>query len=241
MPGRCLLCYITDRTQFPGREPERRRALLAKIAEAVRWGVDYIQLREKDLETRKLEKLAREAVAVVRDSNLLRRDHSQLRTEKWELKTALPATRVLINSRTDVALAVGADGVHLRSDDVSPKDVRRVLQRCAAHCPLPAAHFFIAVSCHTLAEAIHAASDGADLAVFAPVFEKKDQPPAAAAGLERLREACQAGIPVLALGGVRLDNAASCVQAGAAGIAAIRLFQDHDLSVVIPALRQIAR
>ena len=70
MADRCLLYYITDRTQFPGDESARRRALLAKIADAARSGVDYIQLREKDLSTRDLEALAREAVVAVRENQL---------------------------------------------------------------------------------------------------------------------------------------------------------------------------
>jgi len=61
MPANCLLYYITDRTQFPGNESSRRRRLLEKIGEAARAGVDYIQLREKDLSTRDLELLAKEA------------------------------------------------------------------------------------------------------------------------------------------------------------------------------------
>ena len=65
MPDSCLLYYITDRTAFPGDEPSRRRRLLEKISEAARAGVDYIQLREKDLPTRDLESLAREAVRII--------------------------------------------------------------------------------------------------------------------------------------------------------------------------------
>src|SRR5881275_2956627 len=117
MPARVLLYYITDRTAFASEEAARRCRLLEKIAEATRAGVDYIQLREKDLCPRDLEFLAREAVRVV----------AELRTENRELRTAL-----LINSRTDVALAAGADGVHLRSGDVSPQDVRRIWEKCGA-------------------------------------------------------------------------------------------------------------
>ena len=105
MADGCLLYYITDRSQFPGDELARRRALLDKIAEATRAGVDYIQLREKDLSTEELETLACEAARVISQS-------SALRTENRK-----PRTRLLINSRTDIALAVGADGVHLRSND----------------------------------------------------------------------------------------------------------------------------
>ena len=101
MPARCLLYYITDRTAFADDEPTRRRRLLEKIAEAARAGVDYIQLREKDLSTRDLELLAHEAVTLL----------NQLRTGHKSLPTAL-----LINHRTDVALATGSDGIHLRAN-----------------------------------------------------------------------------------------------------------------------------
>jgi len=111
MPPRCLLYYITDRTAFSGDERTRRRRLLEKIAEAARAGVDYIQLREKDLPTRDLEALAREAVQAVREAG-------KLAPAPCPLPSAL-----LINSRTDVALAVQADGVHLRSNDISPREV----------------------------------------------------------------------------------------------------------------------
>src|SRR5208282_4168078 len=114
MADRCLLYYITDRSQFRGDEHARRRALLAKVSEAARAGVEYIHLREKDLSARELEMLARDALAAVRNS-------VPLRTENRELSTGPELrTRLLINSRTDVALAVGADGVHLRADDITP-------------------------------------------------------------------------------------------------------------------------
>ncbi len=225
MPTRCLLYYITDRTAFPGDEPARRHHLLEKIAEAVRAGVDYVQLREKDLPTRDLESLAGEAVRII----------ARLRTENRELRTAL-----LINSRTDIALAIGADGVHLRAEDISPRDIREVWQHCDA-CGADALARanssrdpLIAVSCHSPAEVTRAAAHNATFAVFAPVFEKKDARPA---GLNLLREACEAHIPVVALGGITLENAKSCLEAGAAGIAAIRLFQENNVAEVIQRLR----
>jgi len=225
MADGCLLYYITDRAQFPGDEPTRRRALLAKITDATRAGVDYIQLREKDLTTRELEALAREAVRVIRGS-------ADLRTENRELRT-----RLLINSRTDVALAADADGVHLRSDDVSVSNVRSVwAQVLARSSQLAARSPLLAVSCHTKADVFRAESEGADFAVFAPIFEKKNTSPA---GLAALREACQAEIPVLALGGVTLDNAAACLEAGARGIAAIRLFQENTIQDVVRTLRAL--
>jgi thiamine-phosphate pyrophosphorylase len=225
MPPRCLLYYITDRTAFPGDESSRQRRLLEKIQEAARAGIDYIQLREKDLPTRDLESLAREAARIV----------VRLRTENRELRTAL-----LINSRTDVAIAIGADGVHLRSEDVSPQEVRLVWRRhseCGAGAPARAnspQDPLIAVSCHSPAEVVKAATSAATFAVFAPVFEKKDAKPA---GLTALHKACATNIPVLALGGITIENAKSCLEAGAAGVAAIRLFQDYNIAAVVKQLR----
>ena len=115
-----LLYYITDRSEFPGDEVARRRRLLENIVEAVRCGVDYIQLREKDLATRELEQLAREVMTIVH----------KLRTENKELRTGL-----LINSRTDIAMACDADGVHLRSNDILPAEVRRSWSQCSAGSP----------------------------------------------------------------------------------------------------------
>jgi thiamine-phosphate pyrophosphorylase len=227
MTRRCLLYYITDRKAFSENEPERSRRVLEKIAEAARAGVDYIQLREKDLSTRELESLAREAVKLVHL-------HSRPGTP-----TAEPPTRLLINSRTDVALSTAADGVHLRSDDISPSELRKIWQqRTSGLSPREQpSDPTIAISCHSPEDVAEAASHGATLAVFAPVFEKKNLPGAEPAGLERLREACRHTIPVLALGGATLDNAASCLAAGAAGIAAIRLFQENDIAGLIQRLR----
>lgn len=224
MADPCLLYYITDRTQFRGDEMTRRRSLLAKIAEAVNAGVDYIQLREKDLGARELESLAREVLAIARNN-------SPTKTDDWE-----PRTRLLINSRTDVALASGADGVHLRSDDISPSNVRAIWNSCGAGVPARGTAPVIAVSCHTVEETFRAASDHADFAVFAPVFEKNMTP---GVGLAALHKACKAKIPVLALGGVTMENAAACLQVGAAGIASIRLFQENKMEDVVRALRSL--
>jgi thiamine-phosphate pyrophosphorylase len=216
------LYYVTDRTRFPGDEAMRRSRLLEKIAEAARCGINYIQLREKDLPARDLEELASEAMRILRDP--------KLRTEIREHGTVF-----LINSRTDVALATGAGGVHLRSDDISPEEACRIWQHsCSAGA---SARVTISVSCHHPSEVQQAAIAGADLALFAPVFEKEIAPGTNPAGLETLRRACQAKIPVLALGGITLDNAQSCLDAGAAGIAAIRLFQENDVAEVVRRLR----
>jgi thiamine-phosphate pyrophosphorylase len=226
MAESCLLYYITDRTAFPGNESARCRHLLAKIAEAARAGVNYIQLREKDIPTRELESLAIETMRIIQ----------QLRNENRELKTAL-----LINSRTDIALAGAADGVHLPSNDVSPEDVRAAWRRiCDRTQPsrkdLPLEPL-IAVSCHSRQEVAQTAASAATFAVFGPVFEKKDALSVPATGLDLLRQACRAKIPVLALGGVTLQNAESCLNAGAAGIASIRLFQENDIAAIVRRLR----
>jgi thiamine-phosphate pyrophosphorylase len=205
-----LLYYITDLSRFPGDETARRTRLLATIVEAARCGVDYIQLREKDLSSRELEILARATA-------------QRLRTENQKLKTAF-----LINSRTDIALSCGANGVHLRSNDISPSEVRKIWTQGRAT---------IGASCHTKAEVARAAQEGVDFAVFGPVFEKEGQ--TRSAGLETLREACREKIPVLALGGMTLENAEACLKAGAAGIAAIRLFQQNEMTKVVAALRRL--
>jgi thiamine-phosphate pyrophosphorylase len=209
-----LLYYITDRQQFSGSGQERRLQLLNRIEQAAQSGVDFIQLREKDLSARELEQLAHEALD--------------------RICTVGGNTRFLLNSRTDVALAIGADGVHLRSSDVSPRDVRKMWKAAGGTDPA-----VVAVSCHTDAEVIAAENAGADFVVFGPVFEKKDgtgEP----VGLERLGSACRHKIPVFALGGVNLRNAKQCIEAGARGIAGIRLFQEGDLSATVRALRAYA-
>ena len=208
--NRLLLYYITDRSQFPGDEKTRQQTLLAKIAEAALCGIDLIQLREKDLSAHEFEALARATVGVVRENSRGR-------------------TRLLVNSRADIAIASGADGVHLRSDDILPSDVRRIGSHSGS--------LLTCVSCHSVPEVARAASEAADFAVFAPVFEKQNAPLAKLAGLDGLREACRVKIPVLALGGITLDNARGCLDVRAAGVAAIRLFQVNAIADVVRRLK----
>jgi len=207
-----LLYYITDRTQFPGTEPERREQLLDKISEAALCGIEFIQLREKDLSGRDLEFIAREAMQRVRSS--------------------ATKTRLLINSRTDIALASGADGVHLRSKDISPDDVRQIWGAAGVHV-----NPVIAVSCHAESEVMAAEKSAADFVVFGPVFEKRVDPERKPTGLELLHSACRHHIPVVALGGVTLTNVGSSIDAGAAGLAGIRLFQENKIETVVKDLR----
>ncbi len=210
-----LLYYITDRAQYAGTETDRRAELLQTIGEAARLGVDFIQLREKDLPSQQLERLARDAMKTIAASSR--------------------NTKLLINSRTDIALAVAADGVHLRSADISAEDVYHIWRKAG-----PERKPVIGVSCHTEGEVARAARSGTDFAVFGPVFEKKDAS-GTPTGIALLRSACRNNIPVIALGGVTEANAAMCVQAGAAGIAGIRLFQERNLEQSVEALRALGR
>jgi thiamine-phosphate pyrophosphorylase len=211
-----VLCYITDRSQFAGTASEKEKRLVAKIAECAAAGVNFIQLREKDLSPRELESLASRAVAAV---------------------PAGSAARVLINSRADVVLASGGHGVHLPANDLPASEVRTILMRAGMTSPI------IGVSAHSAAETAAAEAHGADFAVFAPVFEKDGQPNPQ--GLEDLQRACRrpridgTPMPVLALGGITLENARQCFAAGAAGIAAIRLFQQNSAEEIIRRLRAL--
>ncbi len=218
-----LLYYISDRKSFAGTDAEQRSQLRARIGEAARAEVDYIQLREKDLVARDLERLARDAVRIVRENSTI--------------------TKLLVNGRADVALASGADGVHLPTGDLAPSEVRALWMRASECGPI------IAVSAHTVAKVRAAETQGANFAVLAPIFEKANTD-AHGIGVDALRAACagstspdkaqsQYHFPVLALGGVTLANARDCMEAGAAGVAGIRLFQAGDIFDTVRHLRAV--
>lgn len=203
-----LLYYITDRKQLAGGDVA---ALLQQIELVAKCGIDFIQLREKDLSASELEPLARDAMDRIR------------RTK----------TKLLINSRTDVALAVGAHGVHLRSDDVSVAVARSICEQAGT----PKMH--IGVSCHTIEEVARAHKNCADYMILAPIFGKNDQP---GVGLLPLRMACalasvKPSVPVFALGGITTANAVECIENGAAGVAGIRLFQSTKIDQTIDSLK----
>lgn len=168
---------------------------------AVHLELPLYQIREKELPVRKLYELVSRAAEITRGTS----------------------TRLLVNDRFDVALAAGADGVHLTESSISPRVVR---ETCGDE-------FVIGVSTHSLESARAARDGGADFIVFGPVFETESKraygPPQ---GLEKLREVATAleGFPVLAIGGITIDNAESCFAVGASGFAGISWFDPPDSS-----------
>src|ERR1700722_10459303 len=208
-----IVCYVTDRKSL---NPAVARAgasnLLENIRRAVQAGVNWVQIREKDLQGRELLELARQAV--------------QIAAERGEGNPG-PA-RIIINDRLDVALAAGAHGVHLGHESLAAGDVIRWCR--AGNAP---ADFAIGVSCHSLEEARKAKSSQADYIFLGPIFETPSKLQfGAPQGLVKLAEICRSvpNIKVIAIGGVSAGNAASCIRAGASGIAAIRMFQESNHS-----------
>lgn len=171
--------------------------ILSQVSAAVAAGIDLIQIREKKLSARVMFELTARAVQLAAETS----------------------TQILVNDRADIAAGTGAAGVHLTTGSIDAATIRKTFGE----------DFLIGASTHSLEEA-RAARDGrADFAVFGPIFEtisKSEYGPPL--GLETLTEAAQelAPFPLLALGGVSIENADECLSAGASGIAGISLFAD---------------
>lgn len=199
-----LLYLITNRQAFrrnpDSGEDEAWPAQIEAIRQAAAAGCQLIQIREKDLSARALADFTRQAIAAAHPYG----------------------AKVLVNDRLDVALAAGADGVHLRVTSLSAAEVRRVTQSNKT------SDLLIGVSTHSMAEAIQAETGGASFIVYGPVYDTPSKREyGAPVGSEKLAEVCQAvALPVLALGGINLSNFREPLQRGAAGIAAISLFTD---------------
>lgn len=185
MPVDFRIYLITDRKQAPGGD------ILRAVAGALDGGIRAVQLREKDLPARELCRLA---------------GHMRELTARY-------GARLLVNDRLDVALAVGADGVHLGGSSI-PASVARGLLGDRA---------LIGCSTHGVRELREAEREGADFVTFGPVYATPSKAPyGPPVGLPALAEACRAtSIPVFALGGVKRENAEEVIEAGAFGIALI--------------------
>ena len=171
--------------------------ILRLVEAAVGAEIPLVQIREKSLTARVLYELASRATALTKGS----------------------PTRLLVNDRFDIARAAGADGVHLTTRSLPASEIRRI----------SGDDFVIGVSTHSLETALNARAEGADFIVFGPVFETPSkQIYGEPQGLEKLREVTTAlkGFPVLAIGGIDLENANECFRVGASGVAAIRLFNE---------------
>jgi thiamine-phosphate pyrophosphorylase len=191
---RPLLYYITDRKRLRG-------ILLAEcIRRTIQRGVDFVQIREKDLEDGALFDLTRRALHFARGTEC----------------------RILVNGRADIALAAGAHGVHLPSRGLQVSDIRPWVPR----------DFLIGVSVHALPEIRRACAQGADYLLLGHIFPTESKAGfGLPLGLRRLKNACSvSSVPVFGLGGIKAELAESVLNAGAAGIAGIGLFQDPGIS-----------
>lgn len=203
-----LRCAITDGAASDFVDCTQMHRLQSQVRRWAADGIEIIQLREKQVQAGALFTLAEAAVRA------LDRMHSSTKL----------STRLLINGRADVAIACGAHGVHLTAtaDELTPQQVRTLYRDAGRPAPV------VSVSCHTVDQVRRARAEAVDYILFGPVFEKRVDGSIVSpgAGIELLRAACKAArpLPVLALGGVTPANAAQCVEAGAAGIAGIRLF-----------------
>jgi thiamine-phosphate pyrophosphorylase len=203
-----IVCYVTDSQSLGHTEP--RSDILAKIEAAVGAGVDWVQIREKGMPARQLLAIARAAIGMAnpKPAPPIGTDH--------------PGSLIFVNDRLDIALAAGAAGIHLGRESLPAQDVIGWRRRGKM-----VADLMVVLSCHTIDELRQAEDAGVDYAFFGPVFDTPAKRPfGPPLGIAKLAAACRATrLKVIAIGGVTLRNSAECLDAGAAGIAAIRMFQ----------------
>src|SRR5579862_1231306 len=203
-----IVCYVTDSQLLGPAGPPSH--ILATIEAAVGAGVDWVQIREKEMLARQLVAIARGAVGMTR------------RKPPTSGEADRPRSQILVNDRLDVAIAADAAGVHLGRQSLPAHEVIGWRRRGKI-----ATGFMVGLSCHTIDELCQAEDAGADYAFFGPIFDtpakRRFGPPL---GIAKLAEACQATrLRVIAIGGITPENTTECLHAGGAGIAAIRMFQ----------------
>jgi thiamine-phosphate diphosphorylase len=207
-----IIYPITSGKTSPQTTPDDRQfsEILQLVRAAVDADVPLLQIREKSLHARVLFELVVRAAEIMHGSR----------------------TRLLVNDRSDIARAAGADGVHLTTQSLPVAVVRST---CGSE-------FLIGVSTHSLDEALLARAAGADFVVFGPVFETESkrafgEPQGVDTLAEVVRELDE--FPVVAIGGITLDNVDECFRAGTRGIAAIRLLNDaENLSSIVETIRR---
>ena len=190
---RPVFCLVTDRSRL---SPATDSEVVRLVGHAAAAGVHLIQIRERQADSRRLLSLTRAALGAV----------------------AGTGAKVVVNDRTDVALAAGADGVHLRADSPPAERVRSIVPT----------GFLIGRSVHSDVEAVSAAGTGVDYLILGTIFPSASKSAGnrwlGPGALERAAHAT--AIPVLAIGGMTADKVGNIAAAGAAGIAAIGLFAD---------------
>lgn len=191
-----LIYLITSGETNAANIETRGREIVEIVSVAVKEQIPLVQLRERSLQSKALFELVRHLAQITGGSK----------------------TRLLVNDRSDVAAAAGADGVHLTSKSIPVTEVRKSFGR----------DFLIAISTHTIDEVIDASRHGADLAVFGPVFESPGKTDLK--GIATLSRACKAanGFTVVGLGGIDESNYEQVLRAGASGVAAIRSLNNAE-------------
>jgi len=176
---------VTDRKQTGGRD------LVTVLSQALVAGVQAIQLREKDLDTIDVYRLGERLLSLTRQAG----------------------AALIVNDRVDVAMALGADGVHLTRKSLPPMEARALV----------GSRMLLGISCHGLADVREAVEGGVDFVVLGPIYETPSKVPYGApltpVILKQARGICP--LPILAIGGINTTRVPEVVHAGADGVAVI--------------------